>query len=57
MNFDKLFSHDLPTGAPAFIGLALLFVVFKTGKLVRRLMFLLVAVGLFAVAYRWHSQT
>lgn len=56
MNFDALTSHDLPTGALAVIGIVLLFLVFRTGKLVMRLGFLLVAAGLFAAAYWWHFQ-
>jgi hypothetical protein len=56
MNFDAITSHDLPTGALAVIGIVLLFLVFRTGKLVMRLGFLLVAAGLFAAAYWWHFQ-
>lgn len=56
MNFDTLTSHDLPTGALAVIGIVLLFLVFRTGKLVMRLAFLLAAAGLFATAYWWHVQ-
>lgn len=56
MNFDQLTSHDLPTGALAIIGIVLLFLVFRTGQLVMRLAFLLVAAGLFAAAYWWHVQ-
>jgi hypothetical protein len=56
MNLDALTSHDLPTGALAVIGIVLLFLVFRTGKLVMRLAFLLVAAGLFAAAWWWHLQ-
>jgi uncharacterized protein (DUF2126 family) len=56
MNFDKLFSHDLPTGAMALIGLVLLFVVFKTGKAVMKLVLLLIVAGLFAAAYWFYVQ-
>ena len=56
MNFDTITSHDLPTGALAVIGIVLLFLIFRTGKLVMRLAFLLVAAGLFAAAYWWHFQ-
>ena len=56
MNFDALTSHDLPTGALAVFGIVLLFLIFRTGKLVMRLAFLLVAAGLFAAAYWWHFQ-
>jgi hypothetical protein len=56
MNFDTSTWHDLPTGALAVIGIVLLFLVFRTGKLVTRPVFLLVAAGLFAAAYWWHLQ-
>lgn len=56
MNFDTSTWHDLPTGALAVIGVVLLFLVFRTGKLVMRVVFLLVAAGLFAAAYWWHLQ-
>jgi hypothetical protein len=51
MNFDKLLSHDLPTGVLVVMGVALLFVVLKTGKFVMKLLMLLIAAGLFAAAY------
>jgi len=54
MNFDRLFSHDLPTGVLALIGLVALYVVLKTGKFVMKLLLLLIAGGLFAAAYWWH---
>jgi hypothetical protein len=56
MNFDAVTFHDLPTGALAVIGVVLLVLVFRTGKLVMRLGFLLAAAGLFAAAYWWHFQ-
>lgn len=56
MNLDTFASHDLPAGALAVIGIVLLFLVFRTGKLVMRLVFLLAAAGLFAAAYWWHLQ-
>jgi hypothetical protein len=54
MNFDKLLSHELPTGALVLIGLVVLFVLFRTGKAVMKLVLLLVAAGLFAAAYWWY---
>ena len=54
MNFDRLLSHDLPTGVMALIGLLALYVVLKTGKIVMKLFLLLVAAGLFAAAYWWY---
>ncbi len=56
MNLDKFSIHDLPTGAAALIGLVLLFLVFKTGKFLMKVILLLVAVGLFAGAYWLHTQ-
>ena len=52
--FSKLSAHDLPSGAAGLIGIVLLFLVFKTGKLFTKLVFLLIAAGLFAGAYWWH---
>jgi hypothetical protein len=54
MNFDKLLSHELPTGALVLIGLVVLFVLFRTGKVVMKLVLLLIAAGLFATAYWWY---
>jgi hypothetical protein len=54
MNFDRLFSHDLPTGVLALIGLAALYVVLKVGKVLMKLVLLLVAAGLFTAAYWWY---
>jgi hypothetical protein len=54
MNFDRLFSHDLPTGVMVVIGVVLLFVVLKAGKFLMKIVFLLIAAGLFAAAYWWY---
>ena len=54
--FSELSARDLPTGAAALIGLVLLFLIFKTGKFFMKLVFLLIAVGLFAGAYWWHTH-
>jgi hypothetical protein len=56
MNFDTITWHDLPTGALVVIGIVLLGLVFRTGKLVTRLVFVLIAAGLFAAAYWWQFQ-
>lgn len=56
MIFDKFNAHDLPTGGLALLGVVLLVFVFRAGKIVRRLLFLLVAAALFAGAYWWHTQ-
>lgn len=56
MNFDKFSAHDLPTGGMALLGVVLLFLVFRAGTIMRRLVFLLVAVALFSGAYWWHTQ-
>ena len=54
--FSNLSAHDLPTGVAALAGLVLLFIVFKTGKAFSRLLLFLVAVGLFAGAWWWHTH-
>ena len=54
--FSNLGNHDLPAGVAALIGIVLLFLLFKTGKFFMKLVFLLVAVGLFAGAYWWHTH-
>ena len=45
--------RDLPPAAAALLGLALLFLVFKTGKFLIKVVLLLLAAGLFAGAYWW----
>ena len=54
MNFDKLLSHDLPTGVLVLIGVAALFVLLKTGKVLMKFVLLLLAAGVFAAAYWWY---
>jgi hypothetical protein len=49
--FSNLGTHDLPTGVAALAGLVLIFLVFKTGKFLTKLLFLLIAAALFAGAY------
>jgi hypothetical protein len=43
--------HEMPAGAMAPVGVVFLFLLFKTGKLLRRRAFLLVAAALFARGY------
>ena len=52
--FSKLSVHDLPQAAVAVGAIILLVLVFKTGKFLMRLAFLLIALALFAGAYWWH---
>lgn len=52
----KLSTHDLPTGAAALVGILLLFFMLKTAKIFMQLALLLVAFGLFAGAYWWHTH-
>jgi hypothetical protein len=54
--FSNLSAHDLPTGSAALVGIILLVLVFKTGKTVSRLLLFLIAVGLFAGAWWWHTH-
>ena len=54
--FSNLSTHDLPTGGAALIGIILLVLVFKTGKTVSRFLLFLLAIGLFAGAWWWHTH-
>ena len=54
--FGNLSAHDLPTGGAGLAGIILIILVFKTGKLVFRFLYLLIAVGLFAGAWWWHTH-
>jgi hypothetical protein len=54
--FGNLSARDLPTGAAALTGIVLLFFLFKTGKFFMKLMLFLIALGLFAGAYWWHTH-
>ena len=49
-------AHHLPTGVAVLIGIVLLFLVFKTGRFLMKVMFFLIAVALFAGAYWWHTH-
>jgi hypothetical protein len=57
VNASKAFDsfRDLPTGAMIVVGVVLLFLLFKVGKLVSRLLLLAVAAALFYGAYWWHT--
>ena len=54
--FGNLGAHDLPAGVAVVVGIILLFLVFKRGKMLVRLLCFLIAVGLFAGAWWWHTQ-
>ena len=63
MNLDKVKSffsnlgvNDLPLAAVVVGGILLLVLVFKVGKFFLRLLCLLLALGLFAGAYWWHTH-
>ena len=54
--FHSLGAHDLLTGGTVLAGLLLLVLVFKGGKMLIRFCLFLIAVGLFAGAYWWHTH-
>ncbi len=54
--FSNLNLHHVPTGAAVLVGLVLLVLVFKAGKFLAKLLFLVVALALFAGAYWWHTH-
>jgi high-affinity Fe2+/Pb2+ permease len=54
--FSNLGTQDLPTGVAALAGIVLILFMFKTGKLLTKLLFFLIAAGLFAGAYWWHTH-
>jgi hypothetical protein len=63
MNLDKikdffhdLSKHDLPTAAAVLVGIVLLFLLFRTGKAFAKAIVFLVAIGLFAGAWWWHTH-
>jgi putative Ca2+/H+ antiporter (TMEM165/GDT1 family) len=62
MNFDQLKTvgtfqgHLLPAGVGVLAGMFFLFLVFKAGKLVMKLVPFLIAVAFFAAAYWWHTH-
>jgi hypothetical protein len=54
--FGNLSTHDLPTGGAGLVGIILLILVFKSGKMAYRFLFFLIAAGLFAGAWWWHTH-
>lgn len=54
--FSNLTAHHLPTVVAVLIGIVLLFLVFKAGKFFTKVVFFLIAAGLFAGAYWWHTH-
>jgi hypothetical protein len=54
--FSNLSQHDLPTGAAVLVGIVLLFLIFRTGKSFAKVLLFLIALGLFAGAYWWHTH-
>jgi energy-coupling factor transporter transmembrane protein EcfT len=56
MNSDSLFpfhGHNLPAATVLLAGIAFLFLVFKAGKLVTKVVLFLIAAACFAGAYWW----
>ena len=47
---------DLPTGVAALAAIVLLVLVFKTGKFFTKVLFFLIALGLLAGAWWWHTH-
>jgi len=54
--FSNLSTHDLPAGGAGLVGIILLFLVFKARKTAHRFLLFLIAVGLFAGAWWWHTH-
>jgi len=54
--FSSLGTHDLPTGGAVLVAIALLFLVFRSGKSFAKVLLFLIAMGLFAGAYWWHTH-
>lgn len=59
MNFGAYFpyhGHNLPAVAALLMGILFLFLVFKAGRLVTRLVLSLIAAVFFAGAYWWYTH-
>jgi hypothetical protein len=54
--FSNLSLHDLPAGGAGLVGIILLVLVFKSGKMAYRLLYFLIAIGLLAGAWWWHQH-
>jgi hypothetical protein len=54
--FSNLNTHDLPAGGAGLVGIILLILVFKSGKMAYRLLFFIIAAGLLAGAWWWHTH-
>jgi len=54
--FSNLSTHDLPAGGAGLVGIILLILVFKSGRIVYRVLFFVIAAGLFAGAWWWHTH-
>lgn len=54
--FSSLSAHDLPAGGAGLVGIIFLILVFKSGKMANRFLFFLIAAGLFAGAWWWHTH-
>ena len=54
--FSQFDMKDLPTGGAVLVGIVLLFLMFKVGKKVTRLVLFIIAAGLFAGAWWWHQN-
>jgi hypothetical protein len=54
MNFDNLTIYDLPTGVLALVGIVLLALVLRTGKVLFKPAVFLLAIGALAGAVWWH---
>ena len=54
--FSNLGTQDLPSGGAALVGIILLVLVFKARKMTHRFLMFLVAIGLFAGAWWWHTH-
>jgi hypothetical protein len=54
MNLDNLTAYDLPTGVLALVGIVLLVLVSRMGKVFFKLAVFLLAIGALAGAVWWH---
>lgn len=52
----ELGMKDLPEGLAVLVGIVLLLFIFKAKKFFTKLLFLLIAAGVFFGAYWWHTH-